>query len=388
MISPAEIKTYALKWWKPLLQSTISGEVFFPKTIDRIGKAQSVHITERFEILQKEIEALYRFSKSQTGTGYLVKTAEKNFRHTGRHELPDSIIFETLEDYLSCTGKKKEWNLFLLNYEKLKTSFPQLSKWALQHCLWLTDATINWADILKVCLYFKTTPRPDLYVRQLPIAVHTKFIEENDAVIQSLLDYLIADDIRNPGQKKFAERYYLRYDEPVIRMRILDTQLTCFGNFTDISILLSHFEKLDLPVNNILIAENKMNFLTLPAVPSAIAIWSGGGFNISYLRNADWLADKNIFYWGDIDEYGFQILHQLRSYYPQTQSILMDLKTFEGFAAFAVTGTRNKSEQLSLLTEEESKLFNQLKLLAKNRLEQEKISQEYVNAYIKSAINA
>ena len=101
MISPAEIKTYALKWWKPLLQSTISGEVFFPKTIDRIGKAQSVHITERFEILQKEIEALYRFSKSQTGTGYLVKTAEKNFRHTGRHELPDTIIFETLEDYLT-----------------------------------------------------------------------------------------------------------------------------------------------------------------------------------------------------------------------------------------------------------------------------------------------
>jgi len=387
MISPAEIKSYALKWWKPLLQSTISGEVFFPKTIDRIGKAQSVHITERFEILQKEIEALYRYSKSQTGTGYLVKTAERNFRRTGSHELPDSIVFETLEDYLSFTGKKKEWNLFLLNYEKLKTSFSQLSKWALQHCLWLTDTNINWADIFKVCLYFTDTPRPDLYVRQLPIAVHTKFIEDNDAVIQSLLDFLISDHIRNPGQKRFAERYYLRYDEPVIRMRILDTQLTCFGNFTDISIPLSHFEKLDLPVNNILIAENKMNFLTLPAVPSAIAIWSGGGFNISYLKNAVWLADKNIFYWGDIDEYGFQILHQLKSYYPQTQSIMMDLKTFECFAAFAVTGTRNKSEQLSLLTDEESKLFNQLKLSAKNRLEQEKIPQEYVNAYIKSALN-
>ena len=66
----------------------------------------------------------------------------------------------------------------------------------------------------------------------------------------------------------------------------------------------------------------------------------------------------------------------------------MDLKTFEGFAAFAVTGTRNKSEQLSLLTEEESKLFNQLKFLVKNRLEQEKISQEYVNSCIKSAIES
>jgi hypothetical protein len=222
----------------------------------------------------------------------------------------------------------------------------------------------------------------------LPIAVHTKFIEENDAVIQSLLDFLISGDIRNSGQKRFAERYFLRYDEPVIRMRILDTQLTCFGNFIDISIPLSHFEKLVLPAKNILIAENKMNFLTLPEVSSAIAIWSGGGFNISYLRNAVWLVGKSIFYWGDIDEYGFQILHQLRSYYPQTQSIMMDLKTFEGFAAFAATGTRNKSEQLSLLTDEESKLFNQLKLLEKNRLEQEKIPQEYVNACIKSVIES
>lgn len=165
---------------------------------------------------------------------------------------------------------------------------------------------------------------------------------------------------------------------------MLDKHLTSLGNFSDISIPLSDFEKLDLPAKNVLITENKMNFLTLPAMPSTIAVWSGGGFNVSYLRNIAWLTEKDILYWGDIDEHGFQMLHQLRSYYPNTQSIMMDYKTFEHFSEFSVAGARNKSEQLSLLNEEEYKLFERLKMMDKNRLEQEKISQGYVEEYLKS----
>lgn len=386
MISPDEIKKQVLKWWRPLLQSTISGEIFFPKSIDRIGKIQPGHVTQSFETLQKEITTLYRHSKNQTGIGFLVKTTKKNFRRTGSHELPDAIVFETVEDYVGFTGKKKEWKLFLLNYEKIIANIPQLKEWVLPNCVWLTDVQINWDDILKVCCYFLNDSRPNLYVRQLPIVVHSKFIEDNVTIIQSMLDFLIPQHIRNHQQKRFAERYFLKYDEPLIRIRMLDTHLTCFGNFSDISMPLSDFEKLDLPAGNVLITENKMNFLTLPAMPSTVAVWSGGGFNISYLRNVAWLTGKYILYWGDIDEHGFQILHQLRSYYPNTQSIMMDYKTFELFSEFAVAGARNKSEQLSLLNDEERQLFEQLKLMDKNRLEQEKISQGYVEEYLKSLL--
>ena len=384
MISPAEIKNQALKWWKPLLQSYIREELFFPKSIDRIGKVQSSHVTARFELLQQEIEELYRCSKNQTGIGYQVQTAGRNFRRTGSHELPDAVVFETIEDYIAFTGCKKEWNIFLTNYNIIKSSIPALQNWALQNCLWLTNKNVNWNDVLKVCQYFIETPKPNLYLRQLPIEIHTKFIEENNALIQSLLDYLIPDHIRSVTQKRFAERYFLKYDEPLIRIRMLDIDLNRFGNFSDISIPLSDFEKLDMPASNILITENKMNFLTLPSTPSTIAVWSGGGFNVSYLKNVQWLKEKHILYWGDIDEHGFQILHQLRRYYPNTQSIMMDYKTFEHFSEFSVAGARNKSEQLSLLNGEEHKLFERLKLIDKNRLEQEKISQGYVEEYLKS----
>lgn len=378
MISPEDIKQQALKWWKPFLQSYILKEPFFPKENDRIGKAKPGDLTGRFEALQNEITSLYSKSKNQTGIGYLVKTAEKNFRRTGTHQLPHKIIFETADDFLHVAKKTKEWELFVKNYEQVINSLPQLQNWAYDNPLLLTFPDTDWNGLLSVCKYFMSTPRPELYLRQLPIPVHTKFIEENEPLIQSLLDFLIPEHIRDKSQKKCVDRYFLQKDEPLIRIRMLDEDLAIANNIKDLSIRLSDFEKGIWPNSHVFITENKMNFLTLPPFPSAIAIWSGGGFKVSHLRNARWIADKNIYYWGDIDEHGFQILHQLRTYFKQVRSVMMDRPTFDKFQEFAVKGERNNADNLYLLNEEELNLYKLLKSRQHNRLEQEKIPQDYV----------
>lgn len=383
MISPDEIKNLALKWWKSFLQSYLQGEDFFPRSIDRIGKVQAGDITQRFDALQQEIEQLFYYSKQQQGVGYRVETANYNFRRTGNHELPVAVVFETEEDYLSFISKKKEWRLFLSNLAKVNSAMPSLKDWLVPNCLSLTVANTNWEDMLKVCNYFVCTPRPNLYIRQLPVDIHTKFIEQNVALIQSLLDFLIPDHIRRPDQKRFAERYFLKYDEPLVRIRILDQHQLYAGKLSDISMPVSDFQQADLPAKNVVIAENKMNFLTLPSLSSTVAVWSGGGFNIAHLKDVEWLHTKRIFYWGDIDEHGFQILHLLRGYFPQVRSIMMDRVTFDHFKIFAVNGPRSKFEQLALLTEEEKLCYQYLKSLNEgNRLEQEKLPQRYVDEYL------
>ncbi len=387
MISPEEIKRQALKWWIPLLKSRILSEVFFPRTISRIGKTNSGDLTDNFEQRKIEIEALYRNSKNNIGIGYRVVTKEQRMRRMGIHELPDSIEFETLEDYLHVTGLGKDWALFNVNYSKLIERLPVLKDWIFNHTDWLTEKRIDWENVLKVCHFFLENPRPDLYIRQLPIKIHTKFIEENQALIQSLLDYLIPDHKRDARENRFAERYYLRYDEPLVRIRVLDNSLQSNLGFTDLSIPVREFAQLSLPVTKVLVTENKMNFLTLPSLSSAIAVWSGGGFKIATLRNIAWLHEKKILYWGDIDEHGFQILHQLRTYYPHAESIMMDKKTFEQFKEFAVPGSKSKAEKLELLHEEEKRLLEELKISQKNRLEQERISQEYVEEYLRFKCN-
>ncbi|MDW7728311.1 MAG: DUF2220 domain-containing protein [Candidatus Methanoperedens sp.] len=120
------------------------------------------------------------------------------------------------------------------------------------------------------------------------------------------------------------------------------------------------------------------NFLTLPNLKNSIAIF-GRGFGLGLLKDAKWLNDKQIIYWGDIDSHGFQILSQLRSYFPHTESLMMDFETFNEFKELTVTGTETNINQLTNLTIEENELFRYLlNLTEKNRLEQEKINHSYV----------
>ncbi len=385
MISPQEIKVQALKWWKPFLQSHLRNETYFPKTIDRIGKITSSSIREKIDELQMQVEELYKNSKEKLGYGYVVNKENVNFRRTGSHALPQSITFETAEDYIEFIGKKKEWNAFLKNSSLIIQQIPQLNEWILLNPLLVIDNDKKWDDLLKVCNCFLANPKPDLYIRQLPVDLHTKFIEQNETAIKSLLDYLIPEQIRDISEKQLSKRYHLRYDEPTIRIRFLDKHLE-IGNLSDLRLPLGDFEKLSLQCCNVLLTENKMNFLALPELPSTIAIWSGGGFMISHLKNTNWLKNKNIFYWGDLDAHGFLMLHQMRSYFQQTNSIMMDRETFELFKGEGmVGGEKINAENLNTLTTAEAEMFNFLK--ANNlRLEQEKIRQEYVDDFFKELI--
>ena len=227
-----------------------------------------------------------------------------------------------------------------------------------------------------MCKYFLQNPQPNLYIRQLPVEVHTKYILENKGIIQSLLELLIPEYI-NGNEARFELRFHLKYAEPLIRIRFLDTLLSPVANATDISLTLSEFDKLYLHCENIFVAENIMNFLTLPYLKNTIAIWSGGGFNIGYLKNIKWI--RNFFYWGDIDAHGFQILNQFRAYFPNTIAVTMDEETLSCFKL--AKGELAANQNLSNLTSNKLQLYNYLR--QKNiRLEQEKITQQYAEEKI------
>jgi hypothetical protein len=386
MISPQEIKAQALKWWKPFLQSQLRNETFFPKTIDRIGKITSSSIREKIGELQIQVEELYKNSKEKLGYGYTVNKGDVNFRRTGSHTLPQSVTFETADDFIEFIGKNKEWKSFQTNIASILQQIPQLNEWVFSNPLSVIENETKWNDILKVCQYFLTNPKPELYIRQLPIDLHTKFIEQNEAVIKSLLDYLIPNYIKDASEKQLSKRFYLLYDEPTIRIRQLDSRLK-IDNLSDLRIPLSDFEKISIQCQNILLTENKMNFLALPQLPSSIAIWSGGGFMVSHLKNIHWLKTKNIFYWGDLDAHGYLMLHQMRSYFPQTTSVMMDSITFDLFKKEGlVKGEKINSGNLYLLTAEEKKMFDYFKL-NNLRFEQEKIKQDFADEVFKKLIN-
>jgi len=379
MISPKEIQEQCIKWWKEVLISFVGSENIFPKEINKIGRVNSKDILNKLSEYKQAIELLKSNSKLHKKLGYILITEERQFDKIGRQTVPIKIIVDSIEDYLKITAKEKEYQTFCKSYSLIMLELPMLKDWIKFNVLKLIEHD-TWNDTLKVCKYFLNNPQPQLYIRQLPIDIHTKYIEESKSIITSLLNFLIPDYI-NDDEKDFEKRFNLLSKEQLIRIRFLDETKSPLQNITDIAFTEKELKHYNFFVDNVFIAENLMNFLTLPCLKNTIAIWSGGGFHISYLKNIEWLKNKQFFYWGDIDAQGFQILNQCRTYFPNTVAVMMDEETLSSVKSS--DGKPATNQILQFLTESELKLYHYLK--ENNiRLEQEKITQKYAEKKITS----
>ncbi|UUL76136.1 DUF2220 domain-containing protein [Pseudarthrobacter sp. Fe7] len=106
----------------------------------------------------------------------------------------------------------------------------------------------------------------------------------------------------------------------------MDPEIDQFGGARDITVTAEAFGSLCLAVHTVIATENQVNFLALPDQPGTLALY-GGGYGFSSLREADWLRDCRVLYWGDLDTHGFRILDQLRAAHPHVESVLMDERT-------------------------------------------------------------
>jgi hypothetical protein len=385
MITPQEIKKKAERKYVSFLQSLVVNTPY-EKLVIRGDKKYAKSSLQEFE---KELQLINSQSNEKKGFGYTLEFQQVRTKHLGIQDLPTSIYFDTENDYLKFLGKEKEVELFVGIITKITETFPELKEWIIKNPIKVIQNQAEWESILKVCRYFKQSPKPNLYIRELPIYDHTKFIERNQSVIKDLLDILISE-YNNKGEKQFEKRFNLKYAEPQVRFKILDKEVSqkYFSGIDDVSIPVSQFEALDLPVERVIVFENKTTFytaLTLPKMDNAIALF-GSGFSVSNLKNVYWFKDKALLYWGDIDVQGFEILSQFRAYFPQTKSILMNKITFENFFENDSGTPTNISVQLNL-TDEEQQLYDILK--TNNwRLEQEKIPFDYVNKYFDNEFNA
>jgi len=168
--------------------------------------------------------------------------------------------------------------------------------------------------------------------------------------------------------------------EDRIRFRILDRAAapSIPGCISDISMPLSEFAVLNLPCQRVFIVEDEMILLTFPKIAQSIVIF-GGGYKSANLRHAGWMKEKEIWYWGDLDIRGFDILTKLRSNFPRTRSLMMDMETFRAFEIFAVSVKDDVVVDTQNLSDAEHAVLQMLlDHPEKNRLEQDRITHEAV----------
>lgn len=377
MISVSEIKKKAEKKYHQVLLAALKNETIFPLEL-RANKS----MPKDFKALQKQINNLTQSSKQITGFGYDVTQHTVKTRKHGIQNVPTAITFSSRQDFLKFIQKERQFSDYEQALNVVLGQLPQLEKWIEKHITLFVNNLQAWHDLVKVCQWFlDNDPAETYYLRELPIEVHTKFIEQHRAILTSLLDFLIPEKV-NPGEKDFEKRYGLKHVQPLVRFRFLDPANT--QPFSELAVPLDQLAKTPMPEKIFVVIENQMTYLTFPAVPQGIAIW-GKGFAVSELQAIKWLGAKRLYFWGDLDTQGFQMLNQLRTHFPQTISLLMDKEVLELFNSYQVKGTSTPVNMLEHLTPQELSAFNWLKTNTR-RLEQERIPQTFINQQVRSKL--
>ncbi len=385
MISAEEIRKKALRFWtgQRFLKADLAGEDFFPLVIP-FRSPTARELLADYAAVRKWARVLREKSKDGVGYGYRVEIQAVNHRKLGNQELPVKILFETREDFLRYIGKQGEYRRFREDYDRIVAAQPALKAWIADRPLTVLKYHGAWPELLAVCRFFQNHPAPNRYLRELDIpGVDTKFIEQHKPVLREMLETVLPPESLRlvsdaAPRHAFEQRFGLKHDLPLIRFRLLDPALAePFGGLTDISTPISQFRTLDVPCRRVFITENKTNGLSFPDLADSIVIF-GLGYGAHTLGEVDWLRDREIIYWGDIDTHGFAMLSMIRGYFPRTRSLFMDEATLLAFKHLWVTEpvqTRCTAD-LRHLTAPEQALYDTLRgdvLGERVRLEQERI---------------
>lgn len=386
MISPKEIRERARRLWasgRPLsaILANAQDAPFFPYPIS-FRKHTAQEWLESFAELRSAVAALEAQSKALIGAGYTLALRETSHQKLGKLRVPDAITFDSVEDLAACAGETDALRRFRHIHGLINEREPRLLPWLADRPSLVLQSEPVLTRLLDTAAYLYAHPRPNRYARELGIpGVDSKFIEVSRSVLADCLDRLLPAEaidrtVNGLGDHGFERRYGLRFEEPQVRFRWLDLS-RAFGGLSDATVPLSQLAAYAPPCDQVLITENKINFLTLPQHADTLALF-GGGYAIDLLRAIPWLADRPLHYWGDLDTHGFAILSRLRKYLPNTRSFLMDRETLmihRELWTEELSATRVLRD-LEFLDPDEQSLYDDLRydrLGDRVRLEQERL---------------
>ncbi len=374
--TPEDLKVQLIRLWQrgDLLRDAVTGNTRFPLRLT-LKTPGSSDITDRFESVRNWKDKLAKVAHLR------LEWQEVRHRVQGLQSIPSSVWIDSVTDALAWLGKRREWERFSVLIATTRQKYPALLSWLEKRPLQALELADDWPRLLAIADWLEQHPRPGIYLRQVDVpGIHSKFIEAHRSVLTELLDLALHVnhiDASKTGVARFAARYGFLEKPGRIRARVLDPGIQLLPGIScpDITLDADSFSRLAIDVRRVLITENEINFLALPNLPGTIAIF-GSGYGWDALSKVRWLEQCPVYYWGDIDTHGFAILDQLRCYFGQVLSFLMDRATLEAHAAFWGVEDKPLQNDLYRLSAEEVELYDDLRFNRIGdglRLEQEHI---------------
>lgn len=378
---PVDIVDQVERLWTrgTLLGLSQSDDPLFPLPLRFRGPARH-ELGSRFDEARAWIRELEAGSKAH---GYQIAFEEIAHRQLGANRIPSGIFVPTQADALRMIGKVRSAERFHALRRRIGGAFAELDLWAARNPMKVLEVEEEWDGLLAVLAWFRDHPRSGLYRRQLEVeGVDTKFIEQHRGLVAELLGHILPQSaIGTEKGISFDRRFGLREKPFLVRFRLLDDELRIQG-LADVTVPIEDLARLDLGVGDVVVTENEVNGLALPAQARTLVLF-GQGYALERLAEVPWLARRRLLYWGDIDTHGFAMLDRFRRVFPRTVSLMMDRATLLAHRRMWVQERDQCLEQLPHLDAAESALHRELLSGAHGehvRLEQERIGFGWVKA--------
>ena len=335
----------------------------------------------------------HAFFKAWTDFAYpeLVEWQERQYRQLSEQRVPVKLRIFSLQQLTELLGTEQQ----LENWLDKISSFLQQSFVHDRHQHRLFQTLIHhleqierysqqeWQWLIQLIEQLKPNMGAGLYLRALPLsAVNTKFLEQNLLLTEAICNVLYDDEIVQAGG---LLAWLDCLDSPkgwlTIKPACSSVQEK-LGGLPVFQLSTEVLDQFELPAERIIVVENIQSGLAFPHLENGIVV-CGGGKNITWM-NAKWLQHKQVFYWGDIDSEGLNILSMVRQKIPHVIALMMDEATVLQFQNHMVDEPDSIFSEPQHLTADELKLFYDLRaLIFKNRrLEQERISVDWVHRYL------
>lgn len=305
---------------------------------------------------------------------------ERNISHKllGHQQIPGEVVIDSAESVFVLLDQQEQAECFKDIYIATKRRLPMLLDWLVRHYDRIFAQNF-YPAFLSIGEFFLAQESSGRFLRELSIAgIDTKFLETHLELVRSLWNELYPEREAGNREELFHVLCLEEMAVPNICVRILDPERSCCG-LREFFVSAQQIAALDFPVKRIFITENKVNGYAFPAQKDSMILFGMGYGVLELARRAAWLQNKDVYYWGDLDSNGFDMLSKLRELLPQLKSFLMERAVLEKYVDPVIRDTGNCPVVPQNLTVTEKQAW-QLLRQENWRLEQERIPLPEVQA--------
>lgn len=308
---------------------------------------------------------------------------EKQYKNLGQQIVPNSLLIDSLQSLVTFLGGD-----VVTEFQLWCEIIQSFSVWRedtgfLFIVIDYLDELANYsaqerATLLNLLPQLHENMGNGCYLRALNIEkVDTKFIENHLPILTDLCEALYGN-VKSIGLLSWLGCISNPKDWLLVRP-LCDKVMHQIGGWSVMRLPSEVLLRNVLPAKIILIIENEQSAYGLGEYKDVICV-AGCGKNLKWLE-AEWLKNKIVGYWGDLDSDGLQMLSDARTKIPHVQALMMNDSTLKQFSMNVVPEkTKVQSVPSNLFPEEES-VFQQLRsgVYGGERLEQEKLSYDFID---------